>query len=183
MLRIAVCSIWILFCSVQFKEIARSVFGVRVAFQANSSYTTFVCFLDNGRVLTNKRVVSQDEFIKIVSGYWPSIYNPKRINYFEERNIGCGVAIDSFNPKLTNTFCPSIDSLWKIRFSTYPYRSSAEDGWSNKLHKPSPAQEIYLYNNYGIRQIDADFFLDTNFWKLMNDVVDPTWIRNYKSLR
>jgi hypothetical protein len=56
-------------------------------------------------------------------------------------------------------------------------------GWSNKLHKPAPGQEVFLYNNYNIKQIDADFFLDTNFWKLMNDVIDPVWINNYKSLR
>jgi hypothetical protein len=56
-------------------------------------------------------------------------------------------------------------------------------GWSNKLHKPAPKQEVFLYNNYNIKQIDADFFLDTNFWKLMNDVIDPVWINNYKSLR
>jgi hypothetical protein len=182
MLRLLIISIWIVSCSVQFKEIARSVFGVRIAFQANSAYTTFVCFLDNGRVYTNKRIVSQDEFIKIASGYWPSIYNPKRINYFEERTLACGVDVDSFSRK-TSTYCPSFDSLWKIRFSTYPYQGSSEEGWSNKLHKPAPPQEIYLYNNYGIKQIDADFFLDTNFWKLLNDVVDPVWINNYKSLR
>lgn len=163
-------------------ELARGIFGVRVAFQANSAYTTYVCFLDNGRVLTHKRVVSQDEFVKIVSGYWPSIYNPKRINYFQERTLACGVAVDSFSLK-TSTYCPSFDSLWKIRFSTYPFRTSAEPGWSNKLHKPAPAQEIFLYNNYNIKQIDADFFLDTNFWKLLNDVVDTSWINNYKSLR
>lgn len=172
---------WLICSSVQFSEIARPVFGVRVAFQANSAMTTFVCFLDNGRVYTHKRVVTQDEFIKIISGYWPSIYNPKRINYFEERNLPCGFQLDSITNKPI-TYCPAFDSLWKIRFSTYPFRTSAEMGWSNKLHKPAPGQEIYLHNNYGIKQIDADFFLDTNFWKLLNDVLDPTWVRNYKSL-
>jgi hypothetical protein len=179
--RLWVSLIWILFCSVKQVELARPVFGVRIAFQANSQYTTYACFLDNGRVLTHKRIVSQDEFIKIVSGYWPSIYNPNKINYFEQRNLDCGVMVDSFSRKAT-TYGAAFDSLWKIRFSTYPFQSSAEEGWSNKLHKPAPGQEIFLYNNYGIKQIDADFFLDTNFWKLMNDVVDPVWINNYKSL-
>jgi hypothetical protein len=182
MLRLAVVIIWLGFCSIQYAEIARAVFGVRIAFQANSAYTTYVCFLDNGRVYTHKRVVSQEEFTKIVSGHWPSIYNPKRINYFEERNLPCGVFIDSISNK-TTSYCSSFDSLWKIRFSVYPFRSSGEMGWSNKLHKPAPKQEVFLYNNYNIKQIDADFFLDTNFWKLMNDVIDPVWINNYKSLR
>jgi hypothetical protein len=181
MLRIGVLCVWILFCSVKPAELARPVFGVRIAFQANSQYTTYACFLNNGRVLTHKRIVSQDEFIKIVSGYWPSIYNPNKINYFAERNLDCGVLVDSFSRKATS-YGAAFDSLWKIRFSTYPFRNSAEPGWSNKLHKPAPGQEIFLYNNYGIKQIDADFFIDTNFWKLMNDVVDPVWISNYKSL-
>jgi len=181
MLRYWVICVWIIFCSVKPSEPARPVFGVRVAFQANSQYYTFVCFLKNDRVLTHKRVVSQEEFIKIVSGYWPSLYNPEKINYFAERNLECGVIVDSITRK-TSTYGACFDSLWKIRFSTYPFRNSAEEGWSNKLHKPAPAQEIFLYNNYGIKQIDADFFLDTNFWKICNDVVDPLWISNYRSL-
>lgn len=161
----------------------RGVFGVRVAFQANSQMLTFVCFLDNGRVLTNKRVVSQDEFIKIASGHWPSIYNPDRKNYFEERDLMCGIVIDSFSLK-EMTYCVPFDSLWKIRFSTYPYRGSiTEDGWSSKLYRPSSKQELFLYNTYNVRNVDGDFFLDTNFWKLLSDLKDPVWIANYKSLK
>jgi hypothetical protein len=181
MIRLWVIIIWFLFCSVQPSQKVQAVFGVRIAFQANSQYYTFVCFLKNDRVLSHKRVVSQDEFIKIVSGYWPSLYNPNKVNYFKERNLDCGVIVDSITRKATS-YGAAFDSLWKIRFSTYPYRTMAEEGWSNKLYKPAPAQEIYLYNTYGIKQIDADFFLDTSFWKLMNDVVDPVWISNYKSL-
>lgn len=160
----------------------RGVFGVRVAFQANSEMTTFVCFLDQGYALTNKKILSKIEFIQIASGKWPSIYNPHRINYFQQRQLNCGMYRDTFEIK-EQPICVPIDSLWKLRFSTYPYRSSGEMGWSSKLYRPSEKQELYLYQNYNIRSIDANFFLDTNFWKLLSDVQDPVWIANYKSMR
>jgi hypothetical protein len=56
-------------------------------------------------------------------------------------------------------------------------------GWSSNLYKPSLKQEKFLYDNYGVGNIDGDFFLDTAFWKLLNDVQDPVWIQNYKSLQ
>lgn len=164
-----------------FENTAKPVFGVRVALQSTGSLVTFVCYLDNGRVYTHKRVVSQDEFIKILSGHWPSLYNPKRINYFEEQNIFGGVLVDSITGK-TSTYCPALDSLWKIRFSTFPFRTSAENGWAHRLQRPSLAQEKYLYDNYKVAQIDGEFFLDTNFWRITRDVVDSGWIMNYKSL-
>jgi hypothetical protein len=160
----------------------RAVFGVRIAFQANSEMTTYVCFLDQGYALTCKRILSKTEFIQIASGKWPSIYNPKRINYFEERKLNCGMFRDSFEIK-ENPVCVPFDSLWKLRFSTYPYRSSGEMGWSSKLYRPSEKQELFLSTNYNVRSIDEQFFLDTNFWKLLSDVQDPVWIAKYKSLR
>ncbi|MBL4862357.1 MAG: hypothetical protein JKY09_05000 [Crocinitomicaceae bacterium] len=163
-------------------ERAKAVFGVKVSIGANSKINTYVCYLYNGRVLTKKRIVDEQSFIKIVSGEWPTIYNPKRINYFAENNIGCGMIEDTNTLKKIGE-CVPFDSLWKIRFSTYPFQNGSERGWSNKYHKPSPLQEKYLHTRYGVGHVDGDFFLDTNFWLLLQDVRDPTWIQNYKSLR
>lgn len=172
---------WLLFSSVHYEPSSRGVFGVKVSIGANSELTTFACFVDNGRVLTNKRVVDKDTFIKIASGFWPSPYNPARRNLFEENKLDCSVFTDSITlEKFTS--CVPLDSLWKIRFATYPFRGNSERGWSNKLHKPSSRQEIYLYNRYGVSQIDGQFFLDTSFWLLLRDVRDTSWIKNYKSL-
>ncbi len=173
---------WFVCSSVMMEPISRPVFGVRVSIGDNSRINTFVCYLDNGRVLTTKRIVEKETFIKIVSGYWPSPYNPNRVNYFEEHGIDCGVSIDS-STMIQSPFCIPLDSLWKIRFSTYPFRGQiTERGWSKKLHMPSYNQIQYLGDRYGISHIDGDFFLDTNFWRLMEDVMNPTWIDNYKSL-
>ena len=126
--------------------------------------------------------MDSETFIKIVSGYWPSEFNPERINYFELNNIDCGVYKDSITRKDV-CYCAPLDSLWKIRFATYPFRGGPlEDGWTRVLHKPSSKQEVYLYERYGVN-VDTDFFRDTSFWMLMHDVTDSLWIGNYKSLR
>ena len=131
--------------------------------------------------MNRKRIVDKKTFIKIVSGEWPSIYNPNRIDLFKENNISLTVKTDSSTLK-EYLDCVSLDSLWKIRFSTYPFIYNNEMGWSNKLFKPSPNQEIYLKERYNIDHIDGEYFLDTNFWLLLTDVVDTNWIKNYKSI-
>ena len=182
MLRICCIAIWIISASVIRMNSVRPVFGVKISIGANSEITSYVCYLYNGRVLTQKRIVDKITFVKWVSGYWPSIYNQQRKNFFEENNIDCSLIDDSEN-KAKVIGCVPMDSLWKIRFSLYPFRHNTELGWSNKYHKPSPGQEKYLSERYGIQHIDGDYFLDTNFWKLMQDVTDSTWIANYKSIR
>lgn len=181
MWRLALIALWFISSSVIEYNTVKPVFGVRVSIGANSQINTFVAFIDNGRTLTNKRIFDEQSFIKIVSGYWPSIYNPKRINYFDEYNTGCGVQKDSITLK-EYSFCEPFASLWKIRFATYPFDHNPELGWSNKYHKPSPKQEKYLYDRYGVGSVDANFFIDTSFWLLLEDVKDSTWIANYKSL-
>lgn len=161
---------------------ATPVFGVRVSISGNSELTTYVCYLYNGRTLTKPRVLDRDSFIKFVSGHWPSIYNPDRINFFELHEIEAGITIDSITRK-ESTFCPSMDSLWKIRFTTYPFQNGSGRGWSNKYMRPCPKQELYLLNTYGIEQIDQQYFLDSNFWNLLHDVRDTNWINYYSSLK
>jgi hypothetical protein len=183
MMRLLLIVIWFLTGSVVLNvQQPRPVFGVRVAFQANSEITTFVCFMDEGYAFTHKRILNKTEFIQIASGKWPSMYNPKRINHFAEHNLDCGMYRDSFSIK-EYPVCVPFDSLWKLRFSTYPFKSSLESGWSSKMYRPSEKQELFLYNNYNIRSIDENFFLDTSFWKLLSDIQDPIWIANYKSLK
>lgn len=182
MLRFGILLCWLLTSSVIFSPYAKPVFGVMVSIGPNSQVVSFVCYLDNGRVLTKKRIVDGETFVKIVSGYWPSIYNPKRIDYFKENNIDCALLTDSITRE-TFVGCVPMDSLWKIRFSTYPFKHNVERGWSNKYHKPSPGQEQYLYQRYGVKHIDGDYFLDTSFWLLMNDVMDTNWIDNYRAIQ
>ena len=185
MLRASLIIAWLVCSSVTSEPIfsySTPVFGARVSIGANSQITTYACFLYNGRVLTKKRILDRETFIKFLSGHWPSIYNPSRINHFELNNVPGGIEIDSATTD-EFAFCPSLDSLWKIRYTTYPFRNGVGRGWSNKFMKPSPKQEIHLNERYGVGHIDSDFFLDTSFWKLLTDVRDTTWIQSYRLLR
>ncbi len=182
MVRISFILCWLLASSVIFVQRARPVFGVKVSIGPNSQTTSFVCFLDNGRVLTQKRIVDRETFVKFVSGYWPSIYNPNRVDFFKEHGIDCAIIKDSITQK-PGVGCVPMDSLWKIRFSTYPFMHNPEPGWSNKYHKPSPGQEQYLFERYGVAHVDGEYFLDTSFWMLLKDVTDPMWIANYKAIK
>jgi hypothetical protein len=120
--------------------------------------------------------------VSLASGHWPSIYNPNRIDYFEQNNLLCGVLKDSFTLK-DYSYCIPIDSLWKLHYERHPIDITNGEGWSNKQFNPSLKQELFLYQNYNIRKIDGDYFKDTNLWKILKDVTNPTWIENYRSLK
>jgi len=161
----------------------RVVFGVRIAMGQNSQMTSFIAMrYGTDGSLREKKLFQQDEFIKVLSGYWPSPFNPKRINYFEQENIFGGVLVDSVLKK-NYPYCPAFDSLWKIRFSDYPFRGSSETGWSLGMYKPSLKQEKFLADRYHIDHLDLDYVIDTNFWVLLRDVTDSMWIANYRSIQ
>ncbi len=181
MRRFIVIFIWFLSSSILWGPRSTPVFGVNVSIGANSQINTYVCYLYNGYSLNRKRIMDKKTFIKFVSGEWPSIYNPNRINYFEEHEIFLTEKTEEMTLK-TYSDCSALDSLWKIRFSTFPFINNNELGWSNKLFKPSPNQEIYLKERYNINHIDGEYFLDSNFWLLLSDVTNPKWVINYKSI-
>jgi len=178
-------AVWFTGVSVRYagEQHTRVVFGVRIAMTANSQMTSFIALrFDEGGFLREKRAYSKDDFIRIASGFWPSVFNPKRINYFEQEHVFGGVYVnDTIQAKIP--YCPGMDSLWKIRFSDYPFRSGFEKGWSGGLYKPTLAQQKYLVSRYAVGHIDQDYFVDTSFWKLMRDVSDTTWIGHYKAIR
>lgn len=161
---------------------SRVVFGVRVSMGHNSQMTSFIALrYSTDGLLKEQKIFAKDEFIKVLSGFWPSPFNPQRINYFEREKVFGGVYVnDTLLEKIP--YCPAFDSLWKIRYSIYPFRGVNEEGWSNGMYKPSPSQERYLIERYNIKHLDQDYFLDTNFWNLLRDVSDSAWIVNYHAL-
>ncbi len=178
---LAIC-IWIVASSVVPIRELKPVFGVQIRHLQTTKMHSFVAFIDNGLELTYKKILTDDDFVKYASGHWPNIYNPKRINLFEENGVGCGMFQDSLMLKAV-PYCFPVDSLWKIRYSEYPFQGGSEKGWSNDFTKPSLRQAQYLEENYLVKDVNRDYFLDTNLWKILRDVRDPEWIENYKSIR
>lgn len=178
--------VWIFICaflgsSIQFKPANRTVFGVRISYSSTGSVYTLAVFIHDGRVLTKKKILSDKEFAFFASGEWPSIYNPMRQNLFDENAVYGGVYEDSITLQKI-PYCFALDSLWKVRFRMYPFQGKNEYGWSQDAYFPSLKQKKYLYDRYGVEQIDTKFFLDTSFWKLLRDVRDPQWISTYKNI-
>ena len=172
---------WLILSSVLLAPNGKGTFGVCVAYQANGNMVTYIAYLKEGNRITMRRTLMEDEFVKFASGFWPSIYNPQRENLFEKENLSCGVIVDP-ETKKQYPFCSPMDSLWKIRFSTYPFNGIIADGWGGKSYRPSSGQEKYLFKEFGISNIDNDFFVDSNFWKILKSVNDPEWINYYKNL-
>ncbi len=181
-LRITAICIWIIVSSLAPIRMLRPVFGVQISHIQTTKMYTFVAFLDNGLELTYRKILTDDDFVRIASGHWPSIYNPTRTNLFELNQVGCGMYQDSIL-LAPITYCFPADSLWKIRYSDFPFNVSTEQGWSNDFNRPSRKQAQYLAENYLVRDLNRDYFLDTNLWKILRDVRNPEWIANYKALR
>ena len=89
---------------------------------------------------------------------------------------------DSFTLK-DYAYCIPIYSLWKIHYERHPIDITLGDGWSNKQFNPSLSKELFLYQNYGIKKIDGDYFKDSNVWKILSDVTYYKWIEHYKTLK
>lgn len=165
------------------QEENRYVYGVRISTGANSQMLSFIAKRYDGMGnLKAQRIYSdKDEFIKVVAGFWPSPFNPSKTNYFELYQVFGGVYVnDTINAKIS--YCPALDSLWKIRFSEWPHHGYNEPGWSLSKFRPSLEQESYLSKRYNIKELDFEFIVDTNFFKLLQDVSNPEWIAAYKSL-
>ena len=174
--------IWVTSSSILYEpNEAKGFFGVRISFQANGELLSFIAYQQKGSQILNKRYLDKELFIRYASGVWPNIYNPKRINYFESYSLACGCIKDSFSRKET-LFCDPLDSLWKLRFASYPFQGNMEDGWSQELYRPSNNQLKFLKHEYGINSIDGEYFRDTSFWKLLKDVQNENWIYAYRSL-
>ncbi len=170
--------------SVHFNVATKTVFAVRVAPQATGDMVTIMAYFNNGTNNTYKKPLSLKEFCFFASGEWPSVYNRNRINLFELNGVVGGVLPNEFTNKPTYPYCPSLDSLWKLRFNEYPYLGESRgDGWSQDKWLPGKRQMNYLTDNYGVGTLDAHYFADTSFWKILRDVMDPEWIENYRYMR
>ncbi len=170
-----------LFSSVHPKNEIRAVFGVQIAYQSTGQLINLVVYIHNGRTLSHQKVLTLREFAFFASGEWPSIYNPNRINYFEKENVPGGIFEDSITHQKI-PYCFALDSLWKLRFRSYPFKGGFGEGWSQDAYFPSLTQKKYLFERYGVEQIDTKYFLDTSFWMLLRDVRDPGWISTYRNI-
>ena len=179
--KIVVIFIWVICCSILPKQDPHGVFALKIGIQGVGTLYSLHAFINNGRTLSHQRILTNQEFIKFASGFWPSIYNPKKINYFKLNNINCGVEKDVNN--ITNhSYCIPLDSVWKLEYIYFPFSNNAESGWAKGKYGPSEKQFNFLKENYNVNSFENSYFIDENLWKILIDIQNQEWIENYKSL-
>lgn len=157
-------------------------FGVKIGILPTGGLVQFaIIHYRNGRP-SGMQPVSRNELVKIGIGEWPVPGTRYSFhNFFDEQGL-----LNTKNEDETEqpiNFQAALDSLWKIRFVEHPFDKKQGQGWSQGGARPSLRQQEFIYTNYGVRGYDQDFFTDTSFFKLLRDVIDPSWIEYYKSLR
>jgi hypothetical protein len=180
-LQFLVILIWGINCSIIQYPTGKGVFGVSIGLQSTGELVTYIAYLKTTNGIKYRRTLQADEMVKFASGYWPSYYNPSKEDLFVKENLKCGVIFDSAQWK-EFPFCSPFDSLWKIRYDGHPFQQNTDEGWSQGKYRPSVGQEKFLFSEFGVKNIESDYFIDTSFWKLLRSVNDPDWIRYYKAL-
>ncbi|PKR81796.1 hypothetical protein CW751_00195 [Brumimicrobium salinarum] len=153
-------------------------FGVKIGILPTGGLTQYaMVFYKKGKRISIQEV-SLTKLVKIGKGEWPLPRTTTFHDFFEEFNL--------YNDTLPDgriiDYGAAFDSLWKIRFNVHPFDHSKGEGWSQGEIRPSLKQQAYIYNRYGVRGYDQDYFADTSFFKLLKDVMNPKWIQEYKSL-
>lgn len=156
-------------------------FGVKIGIMPTGKITQYAFFnYRNGR-FSGLSTVDLDRLLKVGMGKWPIPGTNKFYDYFDEQGVyDIGLSLNNGD---SIDFTASFDSLWKIRYVMHPFDASKGTGWSQGHIRPSLKQQEYIYNTYGVRGYDQEYFTDTSFFKLLRDVLNPEWINNYKSLK
>ena len=76
----------------------------------------------------------------------------------------------------------SLENLWKLRYSEYPYDGNTEKGWAGKDFVPSDSQWSFLKRNYHYSEL-SQFLYGEDMWRLVKDSQDPDWQNQYSSLK
>lgn len=157
-------------------------FGVKIGILPTGGLVQYAVIHYRGEKKISIQPVSKHELVNIASGKWPVPKTRKFHDFFDEQGIYNLHEKDTTKDPPID-FNAAMDSLWKIRFVEHPFDGKYGKGWSQGDARPSLKQQEFIYNNYGVRGYDQDYFVDTSFFKLLHNVVDPEWIEYYKSLR
>lgn len=154
-------------------------FGVKIGLLPTGKITQYaVIFYKNGQEI-RRQPIHLNKLIKICSGEYPLPRSNSFVDLFEEN----GLQNDTLSDGTIVDFAAAFDSLWKVRFEAHPYDHQLGEGWSQGEIRPSLKQQAYIYDRYGVRGYDQEYFKDSSFFQLLKDVVDPEWIANYRVLR
>lgn len=152
--------------------------GVKVGMLPSGGLYQFALIYYRNGSLATIQPVTRERMLKVGTGKWPIPGTQKFHDFFAEE----GMYIFPKDTQEVFNINASVDSLWKLRFAAHPYSQNAKHGWSQGDYRPSLKQQQYIFDRYGVRGYDQDYFTDSSFFKLLKDVQDPAWIEQYKTM-
>lgn len=154
---------------------AKSYFGVLLSVNTTGHDMIYAIITEDASGKSHK-FISRQEFVNIAQGKWRLKPNIKQENLFEKHGIVWG-----YDEDRDLLHVPILDSLWKVRYRQFPYIRGA-NGWANDVYMPSPAQQVYLADSFGVKNVNTDFFSGEDFWKLLQSAQSEDWKLEYKSM-
>lgn len=153
----------------------KSYFGILASISAVGYDMTYVIITEEADGSKYHKHITRQDFVYIAQGKWRMKPNVAQENLFEKYSIPWGY--DERN----RLHCPLLDTIWKIRYRELPNKRGSF-GWANDTYMPSAAQQIFLYENFGVYNINNDFFEGEKMWKLFQSLTSEEWKAMYKSL-
>jgi hypothetical protein len=154
---------------------SKSYFGILLSTTTMGYDMTFAVITEEADGRKSHKHITRQEFVYIAQGQWRLKPNFQQENLFEKYGIPWGY--DDRN----RLHCPILDSLWKVRYREFPYIRGSF-GWANDVYMPSAEQQLYLFENFGVYNVNNNFFEGDNMWKLLQSLTSEEWKAMYKSL-
>lgn len=171
----------LLTCNLQAQDtgVKKVCFGIGLFTSAHSQLVTYAILTLRDSNVVGAQILTEQQFMYQVMGYYPSIANMKRENLFEKYGVDSCFLISDELDNIIGYYAKPFYDLWKIRFYAHPMQFDTE-GWSQGQMKPSRYQIDFLYKEYGVNNVLTQFFYGDTLFKLLRDVQDPAWIESYR---
>lgn len=153
----------------------KKYFGVLLTISASSSEMTYAVVTEEANGEKHYRHITRQDFTYIAQGKWRMAPNVIQENLFDKYQIDWG-----YNDR-NQLYCPILDSLWKVRYPEKPYGRGSK-GWAKDQFKPNEAQLIYLWETFGIYNINTSYVEGEKLWLLLQLMNSPQWRNMYKNL-
>ncbi len=143
------------------------LFAFSLTESASGAITHFALIKPGSSVRRKVKHITLEDFLYQASGKMQSVANPTKKNFFKEYTIK--------RPEVV------VNELWKLRYRSFPYGMSNEEGWSagdTTFFLPSESQ-MQILKKYGMTRM-GDYVVGENAFKLLKNMEDSTWINNYK---
>jgi len=153
----------------------KKYFGVLLSVSASSNEMTYAVVTEEANGSKYYRHITRQDFTYIAQGKWRMAPNVMQENLFDKYQINWGY--DDRN----HLYCPILDSLWKVRYPQKPC-GRGNNGWANGQFMPNEAQQVYLWETFGIHNLNTSYIEGDKFWLLLQLMNSEQWINMYKNL-